>query len=82
MPHWRCYYGAAQALGSIGPPAKEAVPALLEMLEDKNKAMGHIAAKRALKRIDAEAASDFPRENAAKNNATPDNAAPATSGTP
>ena len=41
------------AIGNIGPEAKEAVPALIEMLKDENKEVRRLAAS-ALDQIDPE----------------------------
>ena len=39
-PEVETRWGAAQTLAAIGPPAKEAVPALTKLLQDKNLSVG------------------------------------------
>ena len=46
-------WGAAYALGRIGPDAKDAVPALTEVLKDEDQNVRN-SAEEALKRIKAE----------------------------
>jgi HEAT repeat protein len=52
---------AAGLLGEIGPAAKAAVPALREMLRDRDPAV-HDAAAEGLKKIDPAAAPSPPAE--------------------
>jgi len=49
-PEVETRWGAAQTLAAIGPPAKDAVPALTKLLQDKNLSVGE-SARYALERI-------------------------------
>jgi hypothetical protein len=53
--HWSVHCSVAKSLGQIGPPAKEAVPALVEALKHADADTGKIIIE-ALKSIDPDAA--------------------------